>query len=105
MKGHNMKRNIGVLVVLLAAMGAAAPAMAAPKQGKVTQITLADARARALKKVPGKVVEEETENENGRLIYSFDIRPTANPKTIKEVNIDAHDGTIVAVEDGDKGGE
>ncbi len=60
------------------------------------KITMEQARATALKKAPGKVTSEELENEKGKLIYSFDI---ATSKTdVTEVNVDAMNGKIVAVQ-------
>jgi uncharacterized membrane protein YkoI len=67
-------------------------AIAAPKP----KITMTQARAIALKKAPGTVKSAELETEHGKLIYSFDI---ATSKTgITEVNVDAMNGKIVAVE-------
>lgn len=60
------------------------------------KITMAEAQAIALKKAPGKVKSAELENEHGKLIYSFDIATSA--KTITEVNVDALNGKIVAVQ-------
>jgi len=58
-----------------------------------TKITMAEARATALKKAPGKVTSEELENEKGKWIYSFDI---ATSKTgVTEVNVDAMNGKVV----------
>ena len=60
------------------------------------KITMAQARATALKKAPGTVKSSELETEHGKLIYSFDI---ATSKTdITEVNVDAINGKIVAVQ-------
>lgn len=62
-----------------------------------SKISLATARATALAKVPkGKVVSEELEQENGRLVYSFDIRQGTTPG-IAEVQVDARDGSVVSV--------
>ena len=60
------------------------------------KITMAEARATALKKAPGKVKSEELEKEHGKLIYSFDI--ATSKSGITEVNVDAINGTIVAVQ-------
>jgi uncharacterized membrane protein YkoI len=60
------------------------------------KITMEQARATALKKAPGKVKSEELENEHGKLIYSFDI--ATSKKAITEVNVDAMNGKIVAVQ-------
>ena len=78
-----------VTAALLLTAGAFA-ATAKPK------ITMAQARTTALKKAPGTVKSAEIENEGGKLIYSFDI---ATSKTdVTEVNVDAMNGKIVAVQ-------
>jgi uncharacterized membrane protein YkoI len=62
------------------------------------KIDAATARSTALSKVPGgKIVKEELENEEGRLVYSFDIRRGSEPG-VEEVRVDARDGSVVAVE-------
>src|SRR3954469_18695148 len=54
------------------------------------------ARATALARVPdGSVLKEELEQENGRLVYSFDIRKGAEPG-VEEVQVDARDGSVVS---------
>jgi uncharacterized membrane protein YkoI len=60
------------------------------------KITMDQARVIALKKAPGKVKSEELENEHGKLIYSFDI--ATSKSAITEVNVDALNGKIVAVQ-------
>jgi len=76
----------------------------APKKSKIpaslkkdAKISIEDARATAIKKVPGEIQEEELEKENGKLVYSFDIRATGQ-KDITEVQVSAIDGSIVSVE-------
>jgi uncharacterized membrane protein YkoI len=64
---------------------------------KDAKISIEEARATALKKVPGEIQEEELEKENGKLVYSFDIRATGQ-KDITEVQVSAIDGSIVSVE-------
>ena len=57
----------------------------------------AKARQAALAKVPGgKIVKEELERENGKLVYSFDIKKGTEPG-IEEVLVDALDGVVVSV--------
>ena len=64
-------------------------------QAKVTE---AQARTLALTKAPGgKVKSSELEEENGHLIWSFDITMPGT-KNITEVNVDAKDGSIVGVD-------
>jgi len=71
------------------------------KQAKLAaeaKISQADAQKTALERVPGGVVKEsEIEKEHGRLIWSFDIT-TPDSKDIKEVEVDAATGEVVAVE-------
>ncbi len=78
----------------------AAAAMAVSAFGATTaakpKITMEQARAIALKKAPGKIKSAELENEHGKLIYSFDIATSA--AAITEVNVDALNGRIVAVQ-------
>jgi uncharacterized membrane protein YkoI len=88
-----------VLVVPLAcAAGAAARARppAADTSPYTPRITMAEAREKALKVVPGLVRAEELEFESGRWIYSFEIKPAGEKRRIiKEVNIDADTGDQV----------
>lgn len=61
------------------------------------KISKAEAEKIALEKVPGgKIKDSELEEEDGKLIYSFDIK-TKGTKDITEVNIDAKTGEIIAV--------
>lgn len=57
-----------------------------------------DARKTALAAVPGgKVQSHELERENGKLIYSYDIKVAGKPG-VEEVNVDAVTGEVVAHE-------
>jgi uncharacterized membrane protein YkoI len=87
-----------VLIILALA---AAPAVADPPKSEThqTKITMEKARKIALAKVPGTVKKEELEHEDGRWVFSFEIRPTGETKkVVKEVNVDADTGKIVSVE-------
>jgi uncharacterized membrane protein YkoI len=60
------------------------------------RITMDQARRIALDKVKGGKIESgELEREQGKLIYSFDIRSKGG---VTEVNVNALDGKIVAVQ-------
>ena len=73
------------------------------KLAKQAKITLTQARKIAQAKAAGKIEGEELERENGKLVYSFDIR---NEKgTITEVQVDAKDGSIVSIVEEDKAAE
>src|ERR1044071_7028873 len=62
----------------------------------VVKITESSAAATARARVPtGKIQSVELEREQGKLIYSYDIK-TAGKSGIDEVNIDATTGRIVA---------
>jgi uncharacterized membrane protein YkoI len=68
---------------------------AAPAKAKISR---AAAERTALAQVPhGKVQSAELEREHGRLIWSFDIA-LADSRDIKEVQVDANSGAVVAVE-------
>jgi uncharacterized membrane protein YkoI len=68
------------------------------KSATKAKITMKEARALALAKVPkGKVEEEELEREHGKLVYSFDIR-VPGKSGIEEVQIDAMNGKVVSIE-------
>ncbi|MEO6589946.1 MAG: PepSY domain-containing protein [Pyrinomonadaceae bacterium] len=64
---------------------------------KQTKITMEQARATAMTKASGTIEGEELEKENGKLVYSFDIRNAKG--TITEVQVDAKTGKIVSVEE------
>jgi Peptidase propeptide and YPEB domain len=91
------KAAIGlVLILALAFSVAASDKKSSQKQlAKEAKITMKEARATALKEVPGKIKEAELEREDGKLIYSFDI---STKEGIKEVQIDALTGTVLKVE-------
>jgi uncharacterized membrane protein YkoI len=61
------------------------------------KITKADAEKTALARVPdGAIKEAELEDENGKLIWSFDLA-TPGSKDTTEVNVDAITGEIADV--------
>jgi len=83
------------IATLIAAAAMTVSAFAATTATK-PKITMAQARAIALKKAPGTIKSAELEKEHGKLIYSFDI--ATSPKAITEVNVDALNGKIIAVQ-------
>jgi uncharacterized membrane protein YkoI len=63
---------------------------------KEAKISMKKARSIALKQVRhGKISSEELERENGKLIYSFDIKNSKG--SVTEVNVNAIDGKVVDV--------
>lgn len=88
-----------LLTSLTAGCGRAGEPPAAPASAPSARISLEAARDTALARVPGKVLKEELEREDGRDIYSFDIQPDGEGSGLKEIHVDANDGTILAVED------
>ena len=77
-------------------MVAAFPALAYTGQelAKQAKVSIADARTVALKAHPGKITDEELENEKGGtgLRYSFDIK---RGSVTQEVGVDAQTGKIL----------
>lgn len=77
------------------------------KPAPEARISLEQAREAALVRVPGTVMKEELEREDGRWIYSFDIQPGETGTPLKEVHVHAGDGSILRIEDeapGEPGG-
>lgn len=66
---------------------------ASAKLAKKAGITLAQAREIALREDSGTVEGEELEKEQGKLVYSFDIRNAEG--TITEIWVDAKTGKVV----------
>ena len=80
--------------LLFVAAGALAIETQADLQ-KEAKISMTQAKSIALKKVPHGVVQSsELERENGKLIYSFDVK---NSSGITEVNVNAMDGKVIDV--------
>jgi len=67
------------------------------KLAKKAKISPEQARKIATDKVAGTIIEEELERENGKLVYSIEIRD-ANQKVF-DVEVDARTGAIVNVEE------
>lgn len=64
------------------------------------KISMTQARAIAQKRASGKIEGEELERENGKLLYSFDIRNSKG--TITEVQVDAKTGKLLSVKEESK---
>ncbi len=71
-----------------------------PEERKRVKISAEQARRTALDRVAGAIVEEELEKENGRIVYSIEIRDK-NQKVF-DVEVDAETGAIVNVEEEDE---
>jgi uncharacterized membrane protein YkoI len=92
---------ISIGFVVLAATGAGAQASykrdipdSLARQAKVTETVAA---ATAQRRVPaGKIEGVELERENGKLMFSYDIK-TSGKSGIDEVNVDAITGKIIGV--------
>ena len=80
------------IVALIAGGLLAVPAAAAPVHAPKPKISMAHARAMALKLAPGKVISSEYEKEGGIWRYSFDIQQKGH---IQEIGIDGQTGRIV----------
>jgi uncharacterized membrane protein YkoI len=95
-----MRKASAAGAVVLVGLLAAALAVAAPQQlrgeryAKQAKISLAQARASALKARPGEITDQELEREKGGsgLRYSFDIKAT---DATYEVGVDARTGAVL----------
>lgn len=90
-----MRRMKKILIAVSVLFVLTVAAVGSTKMKKAT-VTAKQARATALAKAPGKIESEELEREEGKLVWSFDIRTSA--KTITEVWVDANSGKIVKTE-------
>jgi uncharacterized membrane protein YkoI len=94
----NIKSRFALAITTLSLAATVLPGVAAAQHASA-RITMDDARTRALHAAPGTIVAQELERERGRLIYSFEIRVNGAPAgEVTEVNIDAGDGHVVAIE-------
>ena len=102
-----MSRHTLIATVLISLAAASAGAQQAPaaKVSKeqsalraAAKVSEDSARAIALKAVPGATVKEgELEKENGKLVWSFDLK-VAGKKGVEEVQVDAITGKVVSHE-------
>jgi len=93
-----MKKTLMAVLVAFAVAGAYAAEPTQAQLKKEAKISMRKAKSIALKKVPGgKISSAELEKENGKLIYSFDIKTKTGG--ITEVNVDAINGKVVAVQE------
>lgn len=86
--------GLTVLVAVLACGSTMAFAFKGQQYANEAKVTLEEARAVALKIVPGKITDEELEKERGGsgLRYSFDIKTGA---ATHEVGIDAENAAVL----------
>jgi uncharacterized membrane protein YkoI len=93
----NVPRDCGIRYGALSlALLFACPALAytGEKLAKDAKVSIAEARAIALKAHPGKITDEELEREPGgtSLRYSFDIK---SGSSTQEVGVDARTGRVL----------
>jgi len=97
MRIPTMLAMVAMLVADVAFAHGATVTEAAPGLLKRAGITPDAATATAQAKFPkGKIESAEIEEENGKLLYSFDIE-TPGKSGIDEVNVDAHTGKVLGV--------
>lgn len=66
-------------------------------------VTKEQARATALQRVSGEVLEEEIEKENSKLVWAFDIRDAGGK--IFDVKVDAKTGAVLSAEEDNEDGD
>lgn len=79
------------MLTLVAILGVGGPALATSK-APVPRVSMAAAKAIALKLAPGKVISSEYEKEGGSWRYSFDIQQSGH---VQEIGIDGQTGKVV----------
>ena len=91
-------RLAGFLFAGLITAGAACGGASAAKAPPSVPVTVETARQTALARVPGTIQEEELDEENGRWVWDFDIKPTDQAQPVQEVHVDANTGEVLLVE-------
>ena len=94
--------QLSLLLIAPAFLAAQAPDTALKQESPgllaQTKVTPDSARHIAMRRIPGGVIQSaELEREDGKLVYSFDIK-VAGKKGVDEVLVDAITGRIVGVE-------
>ena len=86
--------------IAVAATGVAFVVPAIAGEGKAS-LSEQEAQQIALRTAPGEVIDSELENEDGVMVYEFEIR---QDDVIREVEVDANSGAILenATENGDE---
>lgn len=96
---HTLKGLFALPAAVLALGLAASPALASDDEdGRAAaqaDVSLNEAAAIAEGEVPGKTVEAELDDEDGRLVYEIEV---AAEDGVTEIHVDAHDGSIVGRE-------
>jgi uncharacterized membrane protein YkoI len=87
-----MKKIIFLTVVMVLSL-----AFGVTTNAQTKKIGMEKARRIAMQKAEGKIESAELERENGKTIYSFDIRNSKG--TITEVQVEAFTGEIVSVQE------
>lgn len=86
-------------MLLLVAFLLVSPCKGKPELQPRAKVTCAEARKTALRKLGGKglrVKSAELEEENGKLVYSFDVQ-SKGKSGVDEVQVDAITGEVVSV--------
>ncbi len=86
-----MTKTYQAAALLIAGILTTGAAQAKPA-AQPAKISMAQARAIALRAAPGKVISAEYENEGGGWRYSFDIQQKGN---VQEIGISGKSGKIV----------
>lgn len=101
---HRSRLKLAVATLSLACAAVVVSCTALRKENPEHQpkVSMAEARAIALKKVPGTVKEAELEREGNRWVYAFDLVPDGASRGAEvEVDIDADSGEIIATDGAD----
>ena len=104
MKPFRMKYLIGALLAAVFVVGAVTTTVVAKDKAKLeakAKISQAEAEKIALAEVPGgKIKEAELEEEDGVLLWSFDIAVDGSKK-LRDIEVDALTGKIHADDEDD----
>jgi len=97
-QAHNQPDTSALAAPSMATDSVAELSMEKPELAARAEVTDQAARASALAQVPGgRIVAAELEEEDGLLIYSYDVKVTGR-EGVEEVHVDAKTGKVVMLE-------
>lgn len=88
--------SAALLGIAATAVGAAlvVPAIASETSEQDVALNIQEAGEIALRAAPGRIIESELENEDGVMVYSFEIQQADTVREV-EVEVDANSGAII----------
>lgn len=92
-----MRRILSAFLLCVSICTGAALADGDKKLDKSVKVKRDDAKAIAIKEVPGTVIDCDLEKRKGSIFWCIDVKPQGTTSEKKEVRIDANSGKVLSV--------